>query len=78
VTQLHATKIKFSESFSTTTKDYRIINRVKNFVFKFNTFYISQFIHSNFNVNLTKGKYVNKLHKYIEYKNTWMLSASLY
>jgi len=36
-----------------------ILCTVKNFV-KFNIFHMFQFIHSNFNVNLTRDKYLNK------------------
>jgi len=40
-------------------KFIRLICTVKNFVLNL-TYFTSQFIHSSFNVNLTKGTYVNK------------------
>lgn len=39
---------------------------------KFNTFRMSQFVHSSFRVNLTQGKYVNKY-----YVENWLKNITL-
>jgi len=56
------TKNKKSEKTHTYTHTHTHTHG-KKFCVKFNIFHMSQFIHSNFNVNLIKGKYVSKQHK---------------